>query len=99
MVCPNKMQKRSSKRTSRPRPKRRIFRFLELPAEIRNMIYSHCLTDPRGVYLLPATKNYRRTVERAPPSYMKAIAKLQRQGTQPTDDGSDEEEVGFMMKP
>jgi hypothetical protein len=57
-------QKQKSTHPSRPLPKRQIFPFLRLPAEIRNIIYEECLSDPRGVSLCTATKHYRRTVER-----------------------------------
>jgi hypothetical protein len=47
---------------SRPLPKKKIFPFLQLPAEIRNEIYSHCLHDPAGIYLFSTTQKFRRTV-------------------------------------
>jgi hypothetical protein len=50
--------------TNKPLPKRKVFPFLDLPAEIRNQIYGLCLFDPAGVYLASTTKRYRRTVER-----------------------------------
>jgi hypothetical protein len=37
---------------------------MELPAEIRNMIYSYTLTDPDGINLMGTFKHQRRTVER-----------------------------------
>ncbi|KAF2770618.1 hypothetical protein EJ03DRAFT_326243 [Teratosphaeria nubilosa] len=39
-----------------------------LPAELRDQIYELALTDPSGVALASKTKNYRRTVTRAPSS-------------------------------
>ncbi|KAF2468859.1 uncharacterized protein BDR25DRAFT_289805 [Lindgomyces ingoldianus] len=64
-------KKRKASRPVRPLPKRKIFPFLELPAEIRIMIYEYCLTDPQNIHLLSVTENYRRTVERADVTYMK----------------------------
>jgi hypothetical protein len=37
---------------------------MELPAEIRNMIYSYTLTDPSGIILMGTYKHQRRTVQR-----------------------------------
>jgi hypothetical protein len=37
---------------------------MQLPAEIRNIIYTYALTDPSGINLVGAFKNRRRTVER-----------------------------------
>ncbi|KAF1957778.1 hypothetical protein CC80DRAFT_390131, partial [Byssothecium circinans] len=62
------------RKTSKPKPlpKRKVFPFLELPAEIRNHIYSLCFNDPVGVYLCSATKKVRRTVRRVPESNYRA---------------------------
>ncbi|KAL1797799.1 hypothetical protein ACET3X_004405 [Alternaria dauci] len=57
-------KKRTVKASSRPLPKRKIFPFLDLPAEIRNMIYEYTLTDPAGINLAGTWKHKRRTVER-----------------------------------
>ncbi|KAL6704285.1 hypothetical protein ACN47E_008349 [Coniothyrium glycines] len=56
--------------TSRPLPKQKIFPFMELPAEIRNMIYTYTLTFPEGIHFVPARKHMRRTVERITPTTM-----------------------------
>ncbi|KAF2825884.1 hypothetical protein CC86DRAFT_351960 [Ophiobolus disseminans] len=45
-------------------PKSKIFPFMELPAEIRCMIYTYALSDPTGINLVATFKNRRRTVER-----------------------------------
>jgi hypothetical protein len=37
---------------------------MELPAEIRNMVYEYALTDPSGINLVGTFKHKRRTVER-----------------------------------
>ncbi|KAF2011311.1 hypothetical protein BU24DRAFT_426396 [Aaosphaeria arxii CBS 175.79] len=58
------------RRVARPLPKHKIFPFLELPAEIRNMIYEYALVDPKGVHLYPNTQSYRRSVVRAAPSFI-----------------------------
>ncbi|KAJ4356710.1 uncharacterized protein N0V89_004746 [Didymosphaeria variabile] len=50
--------------SSKALPKKKIFPFLQLPAEIRNEIYSHCLHDPAGIYLFSTTQKFRRTVDR-----------------------------------
>ncbi|OCK79626.1 hypothetical protein K432DRAFT_354524 [Lepidopterella palustris CBS 459.81] len=47
-----------------PLPKHKIFPFLSLPAELRNLIYGYALVDDFGVFLRSKTKHYRRTVER-----------------------------------
>ncbi|KAF2873814.1 hypothetical protein BDV95DRAFT_567806 [Massariosphaeria phaeospora] len=56
--------KKRAPRPPRPLPKRKLFPFLELPAEIRNAIYGYCLVDASGIHLAATTKKYRRTVER-----------------------------------
>lgn len=40
------------------------FRFLDLPAELRDTIYEFALTDPNEIRLVAKTKSYRRTVAR-----------------------------------
>lgn len=62
---PSKKSKGTPK-SSRPLPKRKIFPFLSLPAELRNAIYALALTKENGIYLVSKTKNYRRVVELAP---------------------------------
>ncbi|KAF1846923.1 uncharacterized protein K460DRAFT_413745 [Cucurbitaria berberidis CBS 394.84] len=57
-------KKHKAQINSRPLPKRKIFPFMQLPAEIRNMIYSYALTDPSGINFVATTKHKRRTVER-----------------------------------
>ncbi|KAF9699970.1 hypothetical protein EKO04_001873 [Ascochyta lentis] len=61
VVKPKKQRKTA---VSRPLPKRKIFPFLELPAEIRNMIYTYALTDPSGINFVAVQRNRRRCVER-----------------------------------
>lgn len=63
-VMPTFKSKKQKTTAPKPLPKRKIFPFLQLPAEIRNQIYKMCLTDPAGVYLRPTTKAFRRTVHR-----------------------------------
>ena len=60
----NLLQKRAVAISSRPLPKRKIFPFLKLPAEIRNIIYEYTLTDPSGINLVGVFKHKRRNVER-----------------------------------
>ncbi|KAI4933027.1 hypothetical protein J4E85_003430 [Alternaria conjuncta] len=57
-------KKRAVATSSRPLPKRKIFPFLKLPAEIRNIIYEYTLTDPSGINLVGVFKHKRRNVER-----------------------------------
>lgn len=63
--------KRKKLKTSRitisdkPLPKRKIFPFTSLPAELKNQIYALVLTDPNGMYLISKTKRFRRTVQRS----------------------------------
>lgn len=49
---------------SRPLPKAKVFPFLELPAEIRNIIYNVCLVDDSGINVVGTYKNKRRSTER-----------------------------------
>ncbi|PVI01466.1 hypothetical protein DM02DRAFT_613634 [Periconia macrospinosa] len=80
----------------RPLPKRKIFPFLDLPAEIRNQIYKLCLTDPLGIYLCPTTYAFRRTVQRVPEAKYRMISSSapDKSGTtsDDTDEGSDSED-------
>ncbi|EAT82447.1 hypothetical protein HBI56_089130 [Parastagonospora nodorum] len=55
-------------------PKSKIFPFLQLPAEIRNMIYGYTLEDPSGINLVASFRHRRRTVERISPGLMSQIA-------------------------
>ncbi|KAH6876018.1 hypothetical protein BKA58DRAFT_380869 [Alternaria rosae] len=57
-------KKRAVATSSRPLPKRKIFPFLNLPAEIRNIIYEYTLTDSSGINLVGVFKHKRRNVER-----------------------------------
>ncbi|KAJ4372726.1 hypothetical protein N0V86_008091 [Didymella sp. IMI 355093] len=59
-----KAKKQRKTAASRPLPKRKIFPFLQLPAEIRNMIYSYALVDPSGAKFVAVQRNKRRCVER-----------------------------------
>jgi hypothetical protein len=85
--------------SSKPIPKKRIFPFLKLPAEIRNEIYSHCLHDPVGIYLFSTTQKFRRTVYRG--------TELAFRGRPPTlpprpsggSDDEDEDEVAQQDQP
>ncbi|EOD48092.1 hypothetical protein UCRNP2_5158 [Neofusicoccum parvum UCRNP2] len=52
---------RRKPRNTRPLPKHKIFPFLSLPRELRDMIYQECLIDPIGaLYLEERTIRYRR---------------------------------------
>lgn len=80
-ICTNtRVKKRKPAHPSKPLPKRKIFPFLKLPAEIRNVIYGYCLADPRGVYLVSTTKDRRRTVKRATSYYMEQVYYQQQYG-------------------
>ena len=54
--------------STKPLPKRKIFPFISLPAELKNQIYALALTDANGIFLASKTKRYRRTVQRLLPS-------------------------------
>ncbi|KAJ8113395.1 hypothetical protein OPT61_g4466 [Boeremia exigua] len=58
------LQKQRRTAASRPLPKHKVFPFLELPAEIRNMIYSYALTDALGMKFVAVQRHRRRCVER-----------------------------------
>lgn len=58
------IQKQRKTATTRSLPKRKVFPFLELPAEIRNIIYTYTLTDLSGINFVAVQRNKRRCVER-----------------------------------
>lgn len=53
--------------TKKEEKKTKPFPFLSLPAELRNVIYTQALIDPKGVFLVSKTKAFRRIVCRANP--------------------------------
>ena len=61
---------RKNKKTKHTLPRQQIeekpFPFMELPPELRDMIYEIALTDVNGISIVSKTKAYRRTVCRAP---------------------------------
>ncbi|RMZ71224.1 short-chain dehydrogenase reductase sdr [Pyrenophora seminiperda CCB06] len=63
-----KVKKRKAKTIAPPLRKalrkREIFPFMQLPAELRNMIYTYALTDGLGIYLIGITKDNRRNTQR-----------------------------------
>ncbi|KAF2144434.1 uncharacterized protein K452DRAFT_316431 [Aplosporella prunicola CBS 121167] len=73
--------KRNKKTASnKPLPKRKIFPFLKLPRELKDMIYEHVLRDSEGINLVNKTKQYRRTVQRVHnfDEYRKLLQRKQR---------------------
>ncbi|KAH7139183.1 hypothetical protein B0J11DRAFT_36896 [Dendryphion nanum] len=83
-------------RPVRPLPKHKIFPFLELPAEIRNMIYDLCLHEPAGIYLSSTTEKFRRTVERASED---DIQRVKRQSRYRNNDGQDDDDEDLVTQP
>ncbi|KAL1606289.1 hypothetical protein SLS60_003691 [Paraconiothyrium brasiliense] len=83
--------------SSKPLPKKKIFPFLELPAEIRNEIYSHCLHDPAGIYLFSTTQKFRRTVYRG--SELKFRGRPATPHPPPSGDSDDEDEASQQDQP
>lgn len=72
MPSKNLLQKLKTSHTAlstKPLPKRKIFPFTSLPAELRNQIYALALTDVNTIFLISITKSYRRTVERLRPGF------------------------------
>ncbi|KAF2165367.1 hypothetical protein M409DRAFT_55779 [Zasmidium cellare ATCC 36951] len=61
-------KKKARLTVSKPKKTKSVppFRFLDLPAELRDAIYDLALTEPDGITLVPKTKDYRRTVTRGP---------------------------------
>lgn len=51
--------------SNKPLPKKKIFPFAKLPAEIKNQIYDLTLKDENGIYLALKIKAYRRTIIRS----------------------------------
>ncbi|KAJ4290236.1 hypothetical protein N0V90_010451 [Kalmusia sp. IMI 367209] len=93
-------QKKRKATAPRPLPKRRIFPFLQLPAEIRNMIYGLCLTDPAGIYLHSTTKKFRRTVCRVPEVDVRGQAYTPvHDGNSNSEDNENENEISQQPKP
>ncbi|CAE7022840.1 hypothetical protein CFE70_003201 [Pyrenophora teres f. teres 0-1] len=71
-------KKRKTKSTSspdKPLPKHKIFPFMLLPAEIRNIIYDYTLADPLGINLVATIHNRRRQAQRIPASLQKNISR------------------------
>ncbi|KKY15976.1 hypothetical protein UCDDS831_g07360 [Diplodia seriata] len=61
-VAPRKKPKKT-----KPLPKSQIFPIMRLPRELRDMIYTHALTDPIGaVFITEHTHRYRRCAVRVP---------------------------------
>ncbi|KAF9736832.1 hypothetical protein PMIN03_007250 [Paraphaeosphaeria minitans] len=89
--------------SSKPLPKKKIFPFLKLPAEIRNEIYSYCLHDPAGIYLFSTTQKFRRTVCRGTErAFLGSVADppLSRRPMERDDDEfSDDEADNFHRDP
>ncbi|KAJ4359367.1 hypothetical protein N0V95_002197 [Ascochyta clinopodiicola] len=71
VVQPKKQRKTAA---SRLLPKRKIFPFLKLPAEIRNMIYAYALTDPSGINFVAIHRNKRRCVERVSQKALSSVS-------------------------
>jgi hypothetical protein len=62
-----KLQKKRARWTTPAKPKLKVpvyFRFLDLPPELRDMIYDLALLDPSGISLVSRIKDNRRTVRR-----------------------------------
>ncbi|KAL1641360.1 hypothetical protein SLS58_006059 [Diplodia intermedia] len=58
---------RQKPKKTKPLPKSQIFPIMRLPRELRDMIYTHALTDPIGaVYIKEHTHRYRRCAVRVP---------------------------------
>lgn len=98
VVESNPAKKRSKSRNSRPRPspKEKTFAFMELPAEIRNIIYDLCLHEPKGIYLASTTEKFRRTVQRAPKADIELVLKVstyRNGGDSAGSDGVDENDL------
>ncbi|KXS96360.1 hypothetical protein AC578_3084 [Pseudocercospora eumusae] len=56
--------KKAKKTPSKKEKKQKPFRFLDLPAELRDEIYELALVEPNGLTLVSRTKNSRRSVTR-----------------------------------
>ena len=69
-----------AKASSKPLPKKKIFPFNSLPAELKNQIYGLTLTDPNGIYLISRTKQYHKTVMRDTSNFRCSSTKHRRRG-------------------
>lgn len=56
--------------TTKPLPKRKIFPFLDLPAEIRNTIYDYVLYEPSGINFVGTYRKMRRVAARISAEYL-----------------------------
>ncbi|GAB7331299.1 hypothetical protein MBLNU13_g02746t1 [Cladosporium sp. NU13] len=61
-TAPTKKKFKPSPKAKKEKP----FRFLDLPPELRDMVYEMALTDVDGVAIVAKTKGYRRTAGRGP---------------------------------
>ncbi|EUC31004.1 hypothetical protein COCCADRAFT_38837 [Bipolaris zeicola 26-R-13] len=61
--------KKPKAQTTKPLPKRKIFPFLDLPAEIRNTIYNYTLCDPSGIKFVGTYHKKRRVATRVSTKY------------------------------
>lgn len=72
-------QKQKAKTSnSRPLPKKKIFPFMKLPAELRNKIYEECLTNDDAIYITSKQRSFRRVAVRTTPSACTAISGYRR---------------------
>ncbi|KAF1936425.1 hypothetical protein EJ02DRAFT_459542 [Clathrospora elynae] len=72
------LKKSKATTVSRPLSKRKIFPFMQLPAEIRNLIYGYALIDPFGIHLVGKFIHKRRTVERISAECQDKVSRYQR---------------------
>ncbi|KAF3053907.1 hypothetical protein E8E11_011781 [Didymella keratinophila] len=78
---------------SRPLPKRKIFPFFQLPAEIRNMIYSYALVDPSGIKFVAVQRHKRRCVQRVSEKTFRQISRRSYYQSNTINDDADEQAV------
>lgn len=79
----------------------KIFPFLELPADIRNIVYTYALTDASGINFVAVQRNQRRCVERVSQKTLSLVSHGQShyQSKRTNDNVEDVEDTSMSLVP